>query len=257
MLPRLAARAATKSASAASKRVLQSAPSASRRALSASACRRSDALFVHRDTPYNNPKIPFEFNAENLKRAEEIIARYPPQYKKAAVIPLLDLGQRQNKGWTSISVMNYVARLLGMPPMRVYEVATFYTMFNREPIGEHFVQVCTTTPCMLRGSTDILNTVCNELNVKPGGTSKDGKFTVVEVECQGACSNAPMMVVGDDFYEDLTPESTKRILAAFSKGEKPKAGPQSNRQTSENSAGLTALTSKPYGPGEFCTPEFQ
>lgn len=192
-----------------------------------------------------------------MKRAEEIIARYPPQYRKAAVIPLLDLGQRQNKGWTSISVMNYVARLLGMPPMRVYEVATFYTMFNREPIGANFVQVCTTTPCMLRGSTDILNTVCSELGTKPGGTTEDGKFTVVEVECQGACSNAPMMVVGDDFYEDLTPESTKRILAAFSKGEKPKPGPQSNRQTSENSAGLTALTSKPYGPGEFCTPEFQ
>ncbi|KAL1747745.1 thioredoxin-like [2Fe-2S] ferredoxin-domain-containing protein [Schizophyllum fasciatum] len=254
MLPRLAAHAA-------SRRVLQTAVKAAspagKRTICASASRRSDALFVHRDTPYNNPKIPFEFTAENMKRAEEIIARYPPQYRKAAVIPLLDLGQRQNKGWTSISVMNYVARLLGMPPMRVYEVATFYTMFNREPIGEHFVQVCTTTPCMLRGSTDILNTVCNELNVHPGGTSKDGKFTVVEVECQGACSNAPMMVVGDDFYEDLTPESTKRILAAFSKGEKPKAGPQSNRQTSENSAGLTALTSKPYGPGEFCTPEFQ
>ncbi|KAK0503046.1 thioredoxin-like [2Fe-2S] ferredoxin-domain-containing protein [Armillaria luteobubalina] len=216
------------------------------RRISTTCPRQSDALFVHRDTPYNNPKVSFEFNADNLTRAKEIIARYPPQYKKAAVIPLLDLGQRQNKGWTSISVMNYVAKLLEMPPMRVYEVATFYTMFNREPIGENFVQVCTTTPCMLRGSTDILNT-----------TTKDGKFTVVEVECQGACSNAPMMVVGDDFYEDLTPESTKRILGAFAKGEKPKPGPQSGRQTSENSAGLTALTTKPYGPGEFCSPEFQ
>jgi NADH dehydrogenase (ubiquinone) flavoprotein 2 len=152
-----------------------------------------------------------------MKRADEIISRYPPQYKKAAVIPLLDIGQRQNKGWTSISVMNYVAKLLEMPPMRVYEVATFYTMFNRcvnnmhqstplttlrsEPIGENFVQVCTTTPCMLRGSTEILDTVCNELGgIKPGETTKDGKFTVVEVECQGACSNAPMIVVGDDFY---------------------------------------------------------
>lgn len=147
------------------------------------------------------------------------MSRYPTQYKKAAVIPLLDLGQRQNKGWTSISVMNYVAQFLEMTPMRVYEVATFYTMFNRcarsatcaldhrfspqyrEPIGEHFVQVCTTTPCMLRGSTDILNATCNHLGgIKPGETTKDGKFTVVEVECQGACSNAPMLVVGDDFY---------------------------------------------------------
>ena len=228
-------------------------------------------------------QITFEFTPENLTRANEIISHYPPQYKKAAVIPLLDLAQRQNKGWTSISVMNYVANLLSMPPMRVYEVATFYTMFNRyalslsrtksnkystccvsEPIGEHFVQVCTTTPCMLRGSTEILNTICDTLGgIKPGQTTKDGKFTVIEVECQGACSNAPMIVVGDDFYvrslqgrnvylllinplpqEDLTAETTKKILNAFSKGQKPKPGPQSGRQTSENSAGLTALTSK-------------
>ncbi|KAH9932164.1 thioredoxin-like [2Fe-2S] ferredoxin-domain-containing protein [Amylocystis lapponica] len=227
------------------------------RSISSTACRRSDALFMHRDTTYNNPKIPFEFNAENMARAKDIISHYPPQYKKAAVIPLLDLGQRQNKGWTSISVMNYVAKLLEMPPMRVYEVATFYTMFNREPIGEHFVQVCTTTPCMLRGAYDVLNTVCEHVGgIKPGETTKDGKFTVIEVECQGACSNAPMMVVGDDFYEDLTTETTKKVLDAFKKGEKPKAGPQSGRHTSENSAGLTALTSKPYGPGEFCQPEF-
>ncbi|KAG6337216.1 hypothetical protein ID866_1888 [Astraeus odoratus] len=200
-----------------------------------------DALFVHRDTEYNNPKIPFGFSSENMRTAEDIISRYPPQYKKAAVIPLLHLAQHQNKGWTSISVMNYVAKLLEMPPMRVYEVATFYTMFNREPIGENFVQVCTTTPCGL----------------KPGETTKDGKFTVIEVECQGACSNAPMMVINNDFYEDLTPETTKRVLDAFAKGVKPNPGPQSGRHTSENSAGLTALTSKPYGPGEFCSPEFQ
>ncbi|KAH9923991.1 thioredoxin-like [2Fe-2S] ferredoxin-domain-containing protein [Epithele typhae] len=218
---------------------------------------RSDALFVHRDTPYNNPKIPFEFTPDNLKRAEDIISHYPPQYKKAAVIPLLDLGQRQNKGWTSISVMNYVAKLLGMPPMRVYEVATFYTMFNREPIGEHFVQVCTTTPCMLRGAYDILDTVCSHLGgIKPGETTKDGKFTVIEVECQGACSSAPMLVVGDDFYEDLTADTTRKILDAFKNGQKPKPGPQSGRHTVENSAGLTALTEKPYGPGEHCQPDF-
>lgn len=227
------------------------------RCISTSAARKSDALFNHRDTPYNNPKIPFEFDATNKKRAEEIISRYPSQYKKAAVIPLLDLGQRQNKGWTSISVMNYVAKLLEMPAMRVYEVATFYTMFNREPIGANFVQVCTTTPCMLRGSTEILNTACSHLGgIRPGETTKDAKFTVIEVECQGACSNAPMMVVNDDFYEDLTVESTKNVLDAFSEGRKPKPGPQSGRRTSENSVGMTALTSKPYGPGDFCTPEF-
>ncbi|KZT59768.1 putative NADH-ubiquinone oxidoreductase 24 kDa subunit mitochondrial precursor [Calocera cornea HHB12733] len=191
-----------------------------------------------------------------MKIAKEVISHYPPQYKKAAVIPVLDLAQRQNKGWTSISTMNYVAKLLDLPPMRVYEVATFYTMFNREPIGDHFVQVCTTTPCMLRNAYNILDTVKEHLGIGVGETTKDGKFTLVEVECQGACSNAPMLVVGDDFYEDLTPESTKKILDAFAKGQKPKPGPQSGRHTSENSAGLTSLTSKPYGPGEHCTPEF-
>jgi len=241
-----------------SRHLNSSRPLRSVRRISTTPARRSDALFVHRDTPYNNSKIPFEFDASNLARAKEIVSHYPPQYKKAAVIPLLDLAQRQNKGWTSITVMNYVANFLGMPPMRVYEVATFYTMFNREPIGENFVQVCTTTPCMLNGAYDILKTVCDDLGgIKPGDTTKDGKFTVIEVECQGACSNAPMLVVGDDFYEDLTEETTKKVLAAFKKGEKPKPGPQSGRHTSENSAGLTALTSKPYGPGEHCTPEFQ
>jgi NADH dehydrogenase (ubiquinone) flavoprotein 2 len=168
------------------------------------------------------------------------------------------------------------------------------TLYGREPIGDNFVQVCTTTPCMLCGSTEILDTVLNHLNLKkPGETTKDGKFTVIEVECQGACSNAPMMVVGDDFYvcvispcflpnlllmgvqEDLTTASTKKILDSFAKGQKPKPGPQSGRQTSENSAGLTALTSKvrdyfcivslvkdnlpfqPYGPGEYCQEEFR
>ncbi|EJU05768.1 hypothetical protein DACRYDRAFT_75147 [Dacryopinax primogenitus] len=227
-----------------------------RRTFSTTRIARSDALFVHRDTPYNNSKIPFKFTPENLKLAQEIISHYPSQYKKAAVIPLLDLGQRQNKGWTSISVMNYVAQLLDLPPMRVYEVATFYTMFNREPIGDNFVQVCTTTPCMLRDGYKILDVIKDHLKIGVGETTKDGKFTLVEVECQGACSNAPMMVVGDDFYEDLTPETTKKILDAFAKGQKPKPGPQSGRHTSENSAGLTSLTSKPYGPGEHCLPEF-
>jgi NADH dehydrogenase (ubiquinone) flavoprotein 2 len=148
---------------------------------------------VHRDTDYNNPKIPFSFNTENRKIADEIISRYPEQYKKAAVIPLLDLGQRQNKGWTSISVMNHVAEVLEMPRMRVYEVATFYTMFNREPVAPNFVQLCTTTPCMLGGcgSDSILETIQKHLNITPGHTTPDGKFTLVEVECLGACSNAP------------------------------------------------------------------
>ncbi len=125
--------------------------------------------------------------------------KYPSQYKKAAVIPLLDLGQRQ-LGFTSISVMNYVASLLEMPPMRVYEVATFYTMFNRDPVGKYFVQVCTTTPCQLCGSDEIVKAVEEELGIKVGETTKDGMFSIVEVECAGACVNAPVVAVNDDYY---------------------------------------------------------
>ncbi|EIW68907.1 NADH dehydrogenase (ubiquinone) flavoprotein 2 [Tremella mesenterica] len=231
---------------------------AGRRTFTSSSSRRSESLFVHRDTDYNNPSIPFTFTPDNLKRAKEIISRYPPQYKKAAVMPILDLGQRQNKGWTSISVMNAVAELLEMPRMRVYEVATFYTMYNREPVAENFLQLCTTTPCQLGGcgSSKILHTIQDHLKISPGQTTKDGKFTLIEVECLGACSNAPMMQIGDDFYEDLTPETTIKLLDALATGEKPKPGPQTGRKTSENAAGLTALTSKPLGPGEMCVPEF-
>ncbi|EST06565.1 NADH-quinone oxidoreductase subunit E-like protein [Kalmanozyma brasiliensis GHG001] len=229
-----------------------------RRSLTTSAVRSSDSLFVHRNTDYNNPDIPFEFNAENAKQAQEIISYYPPQYKKAAVIPLLDLGQRQNSGWVSISVMNYVAKLLEMPPMRVYEVATFYTMFNREPVGKYFLQLCTTTPCMLGGcgSTKILEALEGKLGIKAGQTTEDKKFTLVEVECLGACANAPMIQINDDYYEDLTPESMVNIIEKLSKGEKVKPGPQSGRHSSEAATGRTALTSEPYGPGKFCVPDF-
>lgn len=226
---------------------------------SSTATPRSDSLFVHRDTSYNNPQIPFEFTPEYMEKAQRCINNFPPQYKKAAVIPVLDLAQRQNNGWTSISVMNYVAKLLEMPPMRVYEVATFYTMFNREPVGEHFVQICTTTPCMLGGcgSKVIVDAIKNHLGIELGQTTKDKKFTIIEVECLGACSNAPMVQINDDFYEDLTPESVIKVLDDLAAGRKPKPGPQSSRQSSEPVGGLTSLTQKPYGPGEHCLPEFR
>lgn len=145
------------------------------------------ALLTLARSPRSNPSIHFEFDAQTLEQAKEIISHYPSQYKKAAVIPLLDLGQRQNSGWTSISVMNYVAKLLDMPPMRVYEVASFYTMFNREPVGKFFVQICTTTPCMLGGcgSTLILETIQKHLGIKAGATTDDKLFTLIEVECLG------------------------------------------------------------------------
>ncbi|PLW44079.1 hypothetical protein PCASD_04896 [Puccinia coronata f. sp. avenae] len=230
-----------------------------RRPLSSTTILKSDSLFVHRDSSYNNPQIPFEFTAEYMKKAQRCIDNFPPQYKKAAVIPVLDLAQRQNNGWTSISVMNYVAKLLEMPPMRVYEVATFYTMFNREPVGEHFVQICTTTPCMLGGcgSGVIVEAIKKHLGVELGQTTKDKKFTVIEVECLGACSNAPMVQINDDFYEDLTPESVVKVLDELAAGRKPKSGPQSSRQSSEPAGKLTSLNEKPYGPGQHCVEEFR
>ncbi|CEG70926.1 Putative NADH-ubiquinone oxidoreductase 24 kDa subunit, mitochondrial [Rhizopus microsporus] len=222
-----------------------------RRTLHSSPASLSDAIFLHRDTPENNASIPFEFNEDNKKRISEILKKYPEQYKKAAIMPLLDLGQRQN-GFTSISVMNEVARLLEVPPMRVYEVATFYTMYNRQPVGKYFLQLCTTTPCQLGGcgSTKILETIKENLGIKVGETTKDGKFTLVEVECAGACVNAPVMAVNDDYYEDLTPETTTKLLESL-KADKPVTpGPQSGRHTCEYAPGVyTTLNSEPYGPG--------
>ncbi|KAI7864756.1 thioredoxin-like [2Fe-2S] ferredoxin-domain-containing protein [Spinellus fusiger] len=211
----------------------------------------SDALFVHRDTPKNNAKVPFKFTEENTKKVEEIFKKYPPQYKKGAIMPLLDLGQRQH-GFTSISVMNEVARLTEVPPMRVYEVATFYTMYNREPVGKYFLQLCTTTPCQLGGcgSTKILDTLKEQLKINPGQTTKDGLFTLVEVECAGACVNAPVMAVNDDYFEDLTPETTKTLLENLQTGKPVTPGPQSGRHTCEYAPGVyTTLNAEPYGPG--------
>ncbi|GAB1313979.1 NADH:ubiquinone oxidoreductase 24 [Madurella fahalii] len=226
------------------------------RAFSISARKQSDTLMVHRNTPDNNPEIPFKFTEQNEAIITEILKRYPPQYKKAAVMPLLDLGQRQH-GFTSISVMNEVARILEMPPMRVYEVASFYTMYNRTPVGKFHVQACTTTPCQLGGcgSDAIVKAIKEHLGIGQGETTPDGLFTFIEVECLGACVNAPMVQINDDYYEDLTPETMKSLLTALKEGvtdaskadKVPKPGPLSGRQTCENSAGITSLTSEPWG----------
>ncbi|OAA33417.1 NADH:ubiquinone oxidoreductase, 24kDa subunit [Moelleriella libera RCEF 2490] len=214
----------------------------------------------HRNSAENNPELPFKFTPENEAVMAEIIKRYPPQYKKAAVMPLLDLGQRQH-GYTSISVMNEVARLLEMPPMRVYEVASFYTMYNRTPVGKFFVQACTTTPCQLGGcgSDVIVKAIKEHLGIHHGGeTTPDGLFTFVEVECLGACVNAPMIQINDDYYEDLTPETVVQLLKALrasadqgdtSKVAKvPEAGPLSGRRSCENAKAQTNLLSEPWGP---------
>lgn len=194
-------------------------------------------------TPAAARPVSFAFNEENRERARTIVSRYPEGRQASAVIPLLDLAQRQSGGWLSRDVMDFVADYLDMPPIRVYEVATFYTMFNLKPIGRHHVQVCTNLPCWLRGSDDIVATCRKTLGVGPGETTEDGGFTVSEVECLGACVNAPMMQIGDDYFEDLTPESTRTILEDLQQGRTPKSGSQIGRRSCEPIGGLTTLTS--------------
>uniref|UniRef100_T1J4Z2 NADH dehydrogenase [ubiquinone] flavoprotein 2, mitochondrial n=1 Tax=Strigamia maritima TaxID=126957 RepID=T1J4Z2_STRMM len=208
-------------------------------------------LFVHRDTPDNNPDTPFEFTQENMQRADAIMSIYPEGHEAAAVIPLLDLAQRQH-GWLPISAMHKVAEILKMPRMRVYEVATFYTMFNRKAVGKFHVQVCTTTPCWLQGSDDVVNACKNKLGIKQGEMTKDGMFSLMEAECLGACVNAPMMQVNDDYFEDLTPNDVEEILDDLKSGKKPKAGPRNGRFACEPLNGLTCLKGKPPGPGFGC-----
>ena len=183
----------------------------------------------------------FAFTPENLEKAKQHIAKYPPRRQASAVMPLLDLAQRQHENWLPRAAMDAVAEMLEMPRIRVYEVATFYTMYNLAPVGEHFVQVCTTTPCWLRGSDDVVSACKSKTGVELGETTADRKFTVIEVECLGACANAPMMQINDAYYEDLTAESTAAVLDALAKGEKPKAGPQSGRRGSEPAGGPTTL----------------
>lgn len=221
----------------------------SSRTLQTTSTLQHDSLFVHRDTPQDNPSIPFEFTAENKKRVDALLAIYPEGHKRAAMIPLLDLAQRQNGGWLPISAMHKVAEILNVPRMRVYEVATFYTMFIRRPVGKYHVQVCTTTPCWLRGSDEVLKTIKEATNCEVGGNSPCGKFSISEVECLGACVNAPMIQVNDDYYEDLTVDDTKEIIEKLKKDEKPKPGPRSGRFAAEPLGGLTSLTEEPKGPG--------
>lgn len=164
-------------------------------------------------------------------------------------MPVMDLAQRQNGGWISLTAMNECARVLQVPRMRIYEVASFYSMYIRQPCGKFKIGVCGTTPCMLCGSDDIFDAIKEHLNIKIGETTKDRMFTLLELECLGACANAPMMSVNDLYYEDLTPEITIDILKRLAAGEEPQPGPQSGRFTCENSQGMTNLTTPPPGPG--------
>jgi NADH-quinone oxidoreductase E subunit len=189
-----------------------------------------------------NQPANFEFTPENMEKAKKIIAKYPAGKQASALLPLLDLAQRQNDNWLPRAAMDHVAQVLEMPPMRVYEVATFYTMYNKEPVGKHLVQLCRTTPCWLRGSDGIQKACENKLGIHAGETTADGLFTLMEVECLGACANAPMVQINDDFYEDLTPQTMEAILDALARGEQPKTGSQTGRQTSSPAGERTSLT---------------
>jgi NADH-quinone oxidoreductase subunit E len=188
----------------------------------------------------------FAWTAENAEKAREIIARYPKGREHSAIMPLLDLAQRQvgaetnTQGWLPVPVIEYVARAVNMPYIRALEVVSFYTMYNMAPVGRYHVQVCGTTPCMLRGSDDVLD-ACYKKGLKKGQTTPDGLFTLTEVECLGACVNAPMVQINDDNYEDLTFESTTAILEALARGEQPKPGPQIDRFKAAPVGGPTVL----------------
>ena len=199
----------------------------------------------------NGPEQPkeFAFTAANLKKAKAIIAKYPSGRQQSAVMPLLDLAQRQSGNWLPRVAMDYVADLLSMPRIKAYEVATFYSMYNLKPIGKHFVQVCTTTPCWLVGSEGIVDACKKRLGIGLGETTPDGEFTLIEVECLGACVNAPMAQINDDYYEDLTPENTVALLDALAAGKPVKTGSQTGRRGSQAKSGPTSLHAQAKAAG--------
>lgn len=206
-------------------------------------------------------KKPFDLNADyqpksfafdDGKKVQEIIARYPAGFQRSAVMPLLDLAQRQTAeegakasppygGWIPRAAMDEIARILDLQPIKVYEVATFYSMYNLAPVGKYLVQLCTTTPCWLCDSDSIVNACEKKLGIHIGETTKDGLFTLMEVECLGACVNAPMIQINDDFYEDLTAARMGEILDALKAGKPVPAGSQTGRKGSMALSGTTTL----------------
>lgn len=187
----------------------------------------------------------FSFTAENLAKARAHIAKYPEGRAQSALMPLLMLAQKQHQNWLPVAAIEVVAGMVGIPYIRAYEVASFYTQYNLAPVGRHHIQCCTTTPCWLRGSDEVMRAAKDTLGVTHG-TTPDGLFTLTEVECLGACVNAPMIQVNshdgtDVYYEDLDYAKTRELLLALKRNEKPKAGSQSGRTSSEPAGGLTSL----------------
>tara|TARA_B100001250_G_scaffold364920_1_gene345326 strand:- start:1339 stop:1947 length:609 start_codon:yes stop_codon:yes gene_type:complete len=175
----------------------------------------------------------FEFNKKNLEKAKKIISNYPENKQQSAVMALLYIAQRQNFNWIPLSAMKYIAKFLTMPYIKVYEVATFYTMFNLSPVGKYFFQVCTTTPCMIRGAYKLVDVCKKKIAKKESEISKDGKSSWLEVECLGACVNAPMLQINDDYFEDLDPVKLEKIIDKIKKNETPEPGSYRGRVSSE------------------------
>ncbi len=161
---------------------------------------------------HNNQPNEFKFTDENLKFVEKILTKYPEKNKKSAVMPLLYLAQKQNNNWIPLAAMKYIGKLLSMPYISVYEVATFYTMYNLAPVGKHFIQVCTTTPCLIRGADKIVKLCKEKISQNENEVTKNGNCSWMEVECLGACVSAPMMQVNENYYEDLDEKNTIKIL---------------------------------------------
>ena len=183
--------------------------------------------------PAKNQPEKFEFNPSSLEAAKNMIAKYPKGKQQSAVMALLYIAQRQNHNWIPLSAMKYIAKLLDMSYIKVYEVATFYSMYNLAPVGKYFIQVCTTTPCMIRGATKIVEACKEKISEKESELSMNKTCSWMEVECLGACVNAPMMQINDDYYEDLDKEKTLKILDTILKGETPKPGSYRGRLNNE------------------------
>jgi len=186
-----------------------------------------------RPAPKHEQPEDFIFTPENMILAKKHIAKYPLGRQASAVLPLLYLAQGQNNNWVPMAAIDYIAKLLEMPPMHVFEVATFYTMFNLAPVGKFHIQLCGTTPCWLRGAEHIKEACKNKLGIDLGETTKDGMFSLLEVECLGACANAPMIQINDDFYEDLDPQLMEKLLDDLAAGKMVKKGSQTGRHCSE------------------------
>ena len=183
---------------------------------------------ISKDQPEN-----FKFNDKNLEAAEKVISNYPKGKQQSAVMALLYIAQRQNNNWIPLSAMKYIARYLNMPYIKVYEVATFYTMYNLAPVGEYFFQVCTTTPCMLRGAYKLVDVCKSKISQNENVISKDGKISWMEVECLGACVNSPMIQINDDYFEDLDEKKLEKIIENIQHGQKIKPGSYKGRKSSE------------------------